>query len=51
MIETLVYRPLLSPLRRIVSGAQRLQSGRLDTYITDILIVVVAPVAVVVGLA
>jgi hydrogenase-4 component B len=51
VIETMVYRPLLAPLQRIVAVAKRLQSGRLDAYITYMLIVVIALIAVVVGLS
>jgi hydrogenase-4 component B len=51
VVETFLYRPLLIPLRRIVAGAKRLQSGRLDAYISYILITLVALIAVVVALS
>lgn len=51
LVETFLYRPLSAPLRRIVTAAKRLQSGRLDAYITYLLITVVALLAVVVGLS
>lgn len=51
LIETFLYRPLIAPLRRIVTGAKRLQSGRLDTYIAYMLIALIAVIAVVVGLS
>jgi len=51
VIETLLYRPLLAPLARLVALFKRLQSGRLDAYISYLLIVVVALLGVVVGLS
>lgn len=51
LVETFLYRPLLAPLARLVTAAKRLQSGRLDAYISYMLITVVALVAVVVGLS
>lgn len=51
VVETLLYRPLLAPLARLITVAKRLQSGRLDAYISYLLIVVVALIAVVVGMS
>lgn len=51
LVESFFYRPLLSPLRRLVGLAKRLQSGRLDAYIAYMLITVVALIAVVAGLS
>lgn len=49
--EAFLYRPLLAPLRALVTGAKKLQSGRLDAYITYMLIALVALIAIVVGLS
>lgn len=46
-VETYLYRPLLRPLRAVVSAAKRLQSGRLDAYISYMLVVLLALIAVV----
>jgi hypothetical protein len=51
VVETFLYRPLLIPLQRVISGAKRLQSGRLDAYISYMLIVLIALIAVVVALS
>ncbi len=51
VVETFLYRPLLTPLRRAVGAAKRLQSGRLDAYISYILITLIALLAVVVALS
>lgn len=44
--ETYLYRPLLRPLRRLVRGVRRLQSGRLDAYLFYMLVALVAVLAV-----
>ncbi|MHB8339761.1 MAG: proton-conducting transporter transmembrane domain-containing protein [Mycobacteriales bacterium] len=51
LVETFLYRPAIAPLRRVVTAAKRLQSGRLDAYIGYMLIALVALLAVVVGLS
>ncbi|MFE5078361.1 proton-conducting transporter transmembrane domain-containing protein [Streptomyces halstedii] len=51
IVETYLYRPLQRPLRAVVAAAKRLQSGRLDAYLTYMLIVLVAVLAVVAGMA
>lgn len=51
LVEAFFYRPAIAPLRRLVSGAKRLQSGRLDAYIAYMLVALVALLAVVVGLS
>ncbi|SFE46764.1 Formate hydrogenlyase subunit 3/Multisubunit Na+/H+ antiporter, MnhD subunit [Actinacidiphila alni] len=51
VVETYVYRPLLRPLRALVITVKRLQSGHLDAYLAYMLIVLVALLAVVAGLA
>jgi hypothetical protein len=51
VVETFLYRPLIGPLRRLVSAVKRLQSGRLDAYVSYMLIALVALLAVVVGFA
>lgn len=51
VVGAFIYRPLLLPLLRTVAMAKRLQSGRLDAYIGYMLIVLVALIAVVVGLS
>jgi hydrogenase-4 component B len=51
VVETFLYRPLLVPLRLTVSAAKRFQSGRLDAYISYMLIALIALIAVVVALS
>ncbi|MBY8885513.1 hypothetical protein K7472_11710 [Streptomyces sp. PTM05] len=51
IVETYLYRPLLRPLRIAVAAARRLQSGRLDAYLTYMLVVLIAVVALVTALA
>lgn len=51
LVEMFLYRPALGPLRRVVATAKRLQSGRLDAYISYMLIALVALLAVVVALS
>lgn len=46
VVERYVYRPLRKPSRFVVRQAKRLQSGRLDAYVTYVLIAVVAMLAV-----
>lgn len=47
--ERFLYRPVLGPLRRLVSAARRLQSGRLDAYIFYMLVALVAALVVAVS--
>ncbi|MEU9244440.1 proton-conducting transporter membrane subunit [Streptomyces sp. NPDC048385] len=51
VVEAYVYRPLVRPLRALVSGIKRLQSGRLDAYLAYMLIALVAVLALVTSLA
>ncbi|MFJ2297070.1 proton-conducting transporter membrane subunit [Streptomyces sp. NPDC087894] len=51
VVEAVLYRPLYRPLHAAVRAAKRLQSGRLDAYLAYMLIVLVAVLAVVAGLA
>jgi formate hydrogenlyase subunit 3/multisubunit Na+/H+ antiporter MnhD subunit len=51
LVETFLYRPALRPLRRLVAFAKRLQSGRLDAYISYMLIALIALLALVVAFA
>jgi formate hydrogenlyase subunit 3/multisubunit Na+/H+ antiporter MnhD subunit len=51
VVEAFLYRPLLIPLRRAVAAARRLQSGRLDAYISYMLVALVALIAVVVAVS
>ncbi len=51
LVEAFLYRPLIAPLRAIVMGAKRLQSGRLDAYIAYMLIALIAVIALVVGVS
>ncbi|MEU6479202.1 proton-conducting transporter membrane subunit [Streptomyces sp. NPDC047017] len=51
VVEVYLYQPFYRPVRALVSGAKRLQSGRLDAYLTYMLIVLVAVLAVVVALS
>jgi hypothetical protein len=48
--EHYLYRPFRRPFARLVSLAQRLQSGRLDAYLAYMLIALIAVLAVVTGL-
>jgi hypothetical protein len=50
VVERYFYRPLRRPLVLLVRQAKRLQSGRLDAYVTYVLITVVAMLAVAVAL-
>lgn len=47
VVEEYFYRPALRPLAAIVATAKRLQSGRLDAYLTYMLIALIALLAVV----
>lgn len=49
-VETFVYRPLLRPLAAVVRTAKRLQNGRLDAYVTYMLLALLAVFAVVLAL-
>lgn len=51
IVETYLYRPLIRPLRIVVTMAKRLQSGRLDAYIAYMLIALIAVIALVVAMA
>ena len=51
VVEEYLYRPALRPLAALVRAARRLQSGRLDAYLTYMLIALVAMLAVVAALA
>jgi hypothetical protein len=51
VIETYLYRSLLRPARAVVAAAKRLQSGRLDAYLTYMLVALVALLALVAALA
>lgn len=51
VVERFLYRPLLIPLQRTVAVAKRLQSGRLDAYISYMLVALIALIAVVVALS
>lgn len=50
-VEEYVYRPLVRPVRAVVGGLKRLQSGRLDAYVAYMLLALVAVLAVVTALA
>lgn len=51
IVGTFLYRPLLRPLRAVITAAKRLQSGRLDAYIAYMLIALVAVIALIVAMA
>ncbi|MFE2373854.1 proton-conducting transporter membrane subunit [Streptomyces sp. NPDC059398] len=51
VVETYAYRPFYRPLRALVAASKRLQSGHLDAYLAYMLIVLVALLTVVTGLA
>jgi len=50
VVETYVYRPVLSPVMGLVRAVKRLQSGRLDAYLAYMLIALVAVLALVTAL-
>lgn len=51
IVETFLYRPILVPMRAVVTTAKRLQSGRLDAYIAYMLIALIGLIAAVAALA
>lgn len=51
LVDRFGYRPLVKPLRALATAATRLQSGRLDAYLTYMLIALVALLAVVTALS
>jgi hypothetical protein len=51
VVETYLYRPAVRPVMAVVRTAKRLQSGRLDAYLSYMLIALVALVALVIALA
>jgi hydrogenase-4 component B len=51
VVETYLYRPFVRPVMATVRAAKRLQSGRLDAYLTYMLIALVALLALVAALA
>lgn len=51
VVEEYLYRPLEMPMRWLVTAARRLQSGRLDSYLTYMLIALLAVLALVAALA
>lgn len=50
LVEQFLYRPLLRPLRGLVRTAKRLQNGRLEAYITYMLLAVLAMLALILTL-
>ncbi|WP_020502520.1 proton-conducting transporter membrane subunit [Sciscionella marina] len=50
LVEKLLYRPLLKPFLGLIHIVKRLQNGRLDAYVSYMLIAFVAVLAVVVAL-
>ncbi len=51
VVETYLYRPALVPVMALVRTVKRLQSGRLDAYLTYMLIALIALLALVAALA
>lgn len=51
VVDHVIYRPFLPPLRGAVKLATRLQSGRLDAYVAYMLIALIGLIAAVVGLS
>ncbi len=49
LVERYFYRPLITALLAVSRTARRLQSGRLDAYLTYMLIAVLAVLAVVIA--
>lgn len=45
-VEHLVYRPLLRPIRALVTLVRRMQNGRLDAYVAYMLVAVIAALAI-----
>jgi hydrogenase-4 component B len=50
LVEEYLYRPLGRPLMAVVAAVKRLQSGRLDAYLTYMLIALIAILAVITAL-
>lgn len=46
LVDRFAYRPLVRPLRALARATTRLQSGRLDAYLTYMLLTLVAVLAV-----
>jgi hydrogenase-4 component B len=51
MIDRFGYRPLIRPVRAMARAATRIQSGRLDAYLTYMLIALIALLAVVTAMS
>lgn len=51
VVGSLLYRPLLRPLRLLVAAVKRLQSGRLDAYVSYMLIALVVLIAITVAVS
>jgi hypothetical protein len=51
LVEQYLYRPLARPVLWLVRQVKRLQSGRLDAYLSYMLIALVAVIAVVAALS
>ncbi|HEX5116160.1 MAG TPA: proton-conducting transporter membrane subunit [Pseudonocardiaceae bacterium] len=51
LVDRYAYRPLVRPLRALAIATTRLQSGRLDTYLTYMLLTLIAVLAVVTAMA
>jgi formate hydrogenlyase subunit 3/multisubunit Na+/H+ antiporter MnhD subunit len=51
VVEAYLYRPAIRPVMAVVRAAKRLQSGRLDAYLSYMLIALVAVLSLVIALA
>ena len=51
LVDRFGYRPLIKPVRALATAATRLQSGRLDAYLTYMLIALLALLAVVTAMS
>jgi len=51
VVETYLYRPLRAPTLALARAMKRLQSGRLDAYLTYMLIALIAVLAVVTAMS
>ena len=51
VVETYIYQPAIRPVMALVRTAKRLQSGRLDAYLTYMLIALVALLALITAFA
>jgi formate hydrogenlyase subunit 3/multisubunit Na+/H+ antiporter MnhD subunit len=51
IVETYLYRPLRAPMLTLARAAKRLQSGRLDAYLTYMLIAIIAMLALVAAIS